>query len=198
MKWGISCHTTKQGCHRHQQVQPSLWCDPVSCKGIQEGEGLLLSKSHQAAAAPYGCGMWKHRMLAPGSWDVEDRNDFSEARCWPLPIHRRALNFLTWDIWFSLINNSLWFQTAPFVAKFCVTYLLPPPFRSSVPGLLVMLSLGLETPRIPIRLNTSLLSACDYSFFSWQFPVVLWLSDVSAANFQSPMLWGLIFPAQVS
>ena len=42
------------------------------------------------------------------------RNDFREPRLLHLPIPRKALNFVTWDIWFSLINsNLLMFQGFP-------------------------------------------------------------------------------------
>ena len=51
--------------------------------------------------------VWKHRILAPDSWGAYQRNDFSEPRLLHLPIHRKALNSLTWDIWFPLINNNL-------------------------------------------------------------------------------------------
>ena len=60
----------------------------------------------------------KHRMLAPDSWGAYQRNDFSEPWLLHLPIHRKALNSLTWGIWFSLINNNLWcFDCLVFVAK---------------------------------------------------------------------------------
>ena len=41
------------------------------------------------------------------NWDAYERNDFSKLRLWLLPLHRKVLNSLTWDIWFSLINNNL-------------------------------------------------------------------------------------------
>ena len=48
-----------------------------------------------------------------------------------LPIHRKVLNFLTWDIWFSLINNTLlMFRLFPFVAK--LLYNLAVPLNSSL------------------------------------------------------------------
>ena len=44
----------------------------------------------------------------PGvGWGVYERNDFSEPGLLYLPIHRKALNSLTWFICFSLINNNL-------------------------------------------------------------------------------------------
>ena len=46
-------------------------------------------------------------MLAQDSWDVCERNDYRKPRLLHLPIHRKALNSLNWDIWFSLINSNL-------------------------------------------------------------------------------------------
>ena len=45
--------------------------------------------------------MWKYRILAPDSWGTYQRNDFSEPGFLHIPIHRKALNSLTWDIWLS-------------------------------------------------------------------------------------------------
>ena len=63
--------------------------------------------------------MWKYHMLAPGSWGAHQRTDFSEPRLLYLPIHRKALYSLTWDIWFSLINDNLFMflDHLPFVIK---------------------------------------------------------------------------------
>ena len=49
----------------------------------------------------------KLRILAPFSWGAYQRKDFRETRLLHLPIHRKALNSLTWVIWFSLIYNHL-------------------------------------------------------------------------------------------
>ena len=49
---------------------------------------------------------WKHRQLASESWDAYERNEFSEPKLLHLPIYRKALNSLTWDIWFSLIHKN--------------------------------------------------------------------------------------------
>ena len=53
----------------------------------------------------------KHRILVPESWDAYERNDFWELRLLHLLIHRKTLNFLTWDIWVSesrsVISDSL-------------------------------------------------------------------------------------------
>ena len=47
-----------------------------------------------------GLRMRKYRTLTPDSGDTDQRTDFSEPRPLHLPIHRTALNSLTWDIWF--------------------------------------------------------------------------------------------------
>ena len=53
------------------------------------------------------------------------RNDFNEPRPLHLPIQREALNSLTWAIWFSLINSSLWYSDyLGFVAKTYTPWLL--------------------------------------------------------------------------
>lgn len=56
--------------------------------------------------------MKKQRPLALDSWGTYQRSDFSEFRCLNLPIHRKVLNCLTWNVWFSLIHSNLlmfWF-----------------------------------------------------------------------------------------
>ena len=92
-------------------VIAALQYELVSPKGAQEGEEYLWSSSHQTAATPYGelqGSPWreKHRILAPDNWDACERNDFSEPRLLHLLIHTKALNSLTWDVWFSLTNNN--------------------------------------------------------------------------------------------
>ena len=52
------------------------------------------------------------------SWGMYQRHDFSEPRLLYLPIHRKAVNSLTWDVWFSLISNTLlMFQLPGFCCK---------------------------------------------------------------------------------
>ena len=76
--------------------------------------------------------MWKYRILAPDSWGECQRNDFSEPRLLNLPIHWKALNSLTWDIWFSFINNNLltfWLPTLLLQSSY-ISWILPlPPLR---------------------------------------------------------------------
>ena len=90
------------------------------------------SSNHQTAATPYGVGILKKlRMgiLAPDSWGVSRKNDFSEPRLLHLPTHRKGLNSLTWDIWFSLTITFWLSDYLPFVAQ--LLYNLVPPLASS-------------------------------------------------------------------
>ena len=72
-------------------------------------------------------GCEKCRILAQDSWDAYKRNDFSEPRLLYLPIHRKVLNSLTWDIWFSLIHRKTFDveTTCPLLRKFYITWLFP-------------------------------------------------------------------------
>ena len=93
----------------------------------------------------------KHRILAPDSWDAYERNDFSEPTILDLPIHTKVLNYLTWDIWFSLINNNYFdvLATCPLLLDFYITWLLPLPPQSFLSRLLQLLSPRLEVLKIP-------------------------------------------------
>ena len=80
--------------------------------------------SHSPQWAPGKLRMWKHKILAPESWDRDQRNDFSEPGRLHLPKHRKALNSLPGDIWFSLTYSPL-LTFSDFVAK--LLYDWPPP-----------------------------------------------------------------------
>ena len=76
-------------------------------QGAQEGKGHLAATRLQPL--PMGSleelRVWKCKLLTPESWDAYERNDFSEPKLLHLPIQRKALNSLTWDIWFAFIIN---------------------------------------------------------------------------------------------
>ena len=95
-KWSVSCLISKQGCHNHQGAQPSN----VSPEGTREGKEYQPSGcTHSWRWAPRQLGMWKHRMLGQEGWDACERDDSSsEPRRLHLPMYRKALNSLTWDI----------------------------------------------------------------------------------------------------
>ena len=111
---------------------PPMWL--ASPKGTQERGEYLWSSSHQDCRhslwwAPLGK---KLRILAQDSWDTYELN-FSEPRRLHLPILRKALISLTWDILFSSINNNLLKSKLPVLSKTSIWCLLPvPPWSSSL------------------------------------------------------------------
>ena len=72
--------------------------------------------------------MWKQD-TGCGLQRCVERNNFNELRLLHLPIHRKSLNPLTWDIWFPLINNNLLIFRLP--ALCYKTSIWPSPFLSS-------------------------------------------------------------------
>ena len=71
-----------------------------------------------------------HRKLAQDMWGAYERKDFSEPRFLYLPTHRKALNSLTWDIWFSLIVTFWCSHYLPLFQNFYIVYItwiLPSP-----------------------------------------------------------------------
>ena len=111
-----------------ESMIPALWCEFLSPKGTQEGEEYLWSTPY---SEPQGSsGSEKHRRLAQDSWDMYERNDFSEPRLLHLPIYRKALNSLTCDVWFSYLTIIFWCSDyLPFVRK--LLYNLASPLASS-------------------------------------------------------------------
>ena len=104
-------------------------CDPWGNSGRKK---YLVSSSHQPVATPHsepwgnsGCensGYWPK--IAGGA---DQRNDFSEPRLLHLPMHRNVLNFLKWDVWFSLIYCylSVFPTTSSLFQNSCISWLLP-------------------------------------------------------------------------
>ena len=121
--------SVNKGCHSHQWLQPSkvnIW---ALRKLRAENNICQLASSRLQPFPKEGAlrkhRMWKHRILIPDSWGAYQRNDFSEPRLLRLPIHRKVMNTLTWDIWVSLINSNFWYSVSlPFVEKFLS--ILPP------------------------------------------------------------------------
>ena len=65
----------------------------------------------------------KETRMAPDSWGVYERNEFSEPRDLHLPIHRRILNSLTGYLVFltCLLNNNLWYSDyLPPLLQICI------------------------------------------------------------------------------
>ena len=112
-----------------------LQCELLSPEGTQEGNNTF----HLAAirlqplprVSPEEIQDVTIQDTGPRKLRSYQRNEFSEPRLLHLPIHRKALNSLTWDIWFSLIITIiLWCSNyLPFVVK--LLYNLAPRLASS-------------------------------------------------------------------
>ena len=62
----------------------------------------------RTAVTPHGepqgsSGCEKHGILAQDSWDAHKRSEFGKPRLLHLPICRKALNSVIWDLWFSAL-----------------------------------------------------------------------------------------------
>ena len=116
-KRNISYRISKQGC-QSSVIAAHQW-EPLNLKEIRKKSICHLSaiRLRPFPTVSYEeLRMWKHRILAPGSWDAYQRNVFSEPRLLHIPVHRKVLNFLTWDILFSSINSQFlmfWLPARP-------------------------------------------------------------------------------------
>ena len=76
--------------------------------------------------------------LAPGRRDAREMNNFSMPKLLRLPIHRIVLSSITWNIWFSVVNNDV--QTTCPLVQASVEPDSPPPtphlLRTALSGLL--------------------------------------------------------------
>ena len=130
-KWNISCHISKQ---RMSSVLAALQHELVNPKETQERKNTC----HVAAIRLKPLPIMSleetqdvtRQGLAPDTWGAYQENDFSQPRLLHHPTYRKALNSLTWGIWFSIINSNIWHSDyLPFVAK--LLYIMAPPFVSS-------------------------------------------------------------------
>ena len=91
----------KKECPSHQRLQSPWmvsWC--ALGKLREERMPAIQQRSDCTHSLQWALGklrMWKHRILAPDSWDTYQRNDFSEPRLLHLPTYRKVLNSLTWN-----------------------------------------------------------------------------------------------------
>ena len=106
-----------KGCHSHQRLKPSSVTRWTLRKLRAEKNTCHLVANRLQPLRRWWAlrkfRMWKYRILAPDSRGAYQRNEFSEPGILHLPIQRKALNSLTWDIWFSLINNNLFMFRLP-------------------------------------------------------------------------------------
>ena len=146
-----ACRISKQRMSQPSVIAANLMVSP---EGTRDGnKECLQSSSHQTAATPSSAAWRNSGWENTGYWPqiaevyVHQRNDFSELRLLHLPTHKKALNSLTWDIWFSLINNNLLtFQLPALCCKNSYISWLPPCLlRTVFSTLSKMLSPGLKS-----------------------------------------------------
>ena len=99
--------SVNKGCHKSSVIATTANGEVVSHEETQER--ILAKKEYlqqsDCSHSPWWTlrklRIWRHRILAPDRWGAYGRKDFREPRLSHLLIHRKALNFVTWDIWFS-------------------------------------------------------------------------------------------------
>ena len=122
---------SKQNCHSHQQMQPSTvsWWAIRALRKEKNSYNLADIRLHTfLKVSPKGIQDVKNRGYWPWVTEIHMKEMTSVSWLLHLPIHRKALNSSTWDIWFSLINNNL------LMFRLCVAkllYHLDPPHTSS-------------------------------------------------------------------
>ena len=153
-----SCHISTQIV---EAIKPSLYSLlKVSPQGTQDGGRMSAIKpSDPEALPPTQCSpralrLRKHRTLAPDNWGVCQRSDFREPRSLHFLLYRKALNVLTWDIRFPLINsNNLMFRLPSLCCKNSsyVSWLLPSLSRAVPQRYLWACILGLGPQFCPLN-----------------------------------------------
>ena len=124
--------SVNKGCHSHWQLQPPGWLtvEPWGNSGKKRIPAIQQpwDYRHSLWWTLKKLRMWKYMILAPDSWGTYQRQDFREPRLLHLPIHRKVLNSLTWDIWFSFIYNDFLMLRLPALCCKITTYPISSPF----------------------------------------------------------------------
>ena len=121
-KWTVSCCVSKKGYHSHQQLltsSVSRWALRNSGRRISALWQPSDCRHSKVSPEERKVTMWKQD-AGPHRGGAYERSDFSEPGLGHLPIHRRALNCLTQDIWFSLTVIFSYSDYLPCVTKLCV------------------------------------------------------------------------------
>ena len=111
-------------------IAASLMVSPEGAQGRNRKPVIDTAADNPHNRAPWGDSGWQYR---PQTAEVHIKGTISMSPDLHLPIQRKALNSLTWDDGFSLINsNLLMFWFIVFVAK-SPLYCVPPlPLQSSL------------------------------------------------------------------
>ena len=115
-------------------IEPSYYsCWRVSPDGTQDGGRMPPSSSQPPShGAPWGDSGWKAQDRGPKELRYTSKEWFQWAQTSHLPIHRKALDSLTWYIWFRLVySNCLMFPLSGIHCK------KTPKYPGSSPSLLL-------------------------------------------------------------
>ena len=100
---------------------------------------------------------------------IHQTSDFGEPRLLHLPIQRKTPNFVTWDIWFSLINSDILMFWLPVLWLQKILYMLVPPFllqnNSGITVIWDAVSCGSSPQKIHWVKHNSQLLGCAFLFF---------------------------------
>ena len=100
---------------------------------------------------------------------IHQTSDFGEPRLLHLPIQRKTPNFVTWDIWFSLINSDILMFWLPVLWLQKILYMLVPPFllqnNSGITVIWDAVSCGSSPQKIHWVKHNSQLLGCAFFFF---------------------------------
>ena len=134
--------SVNKGCYSHQQLQPPWKVSWWALRELRKEKNIchlaaikLLSLPKMSPEETQDVKKKQNRKLAPDSWGAYQRNDVIEPRLLHLPIHRKALNSLTWNIWFSLIHKKLLMfrLSGLWLPNFYITWpFTSPPWSSSL------------------------------------------------------------------
>ena len=127
--------SVNKGCFGHHIISP------CSCPAGKPWENSGWTQTScqplisATAASPQWCilrgfRMEKTKIQALDNYNAYQTNDFSEPRLSHLPIHRKAQNSLTWEVWFSLFNGNF---SSGFCCKNCSVFQFLP-YRNSLSG----------------------------------------------------------------
>ena len=140
----------------------------VSPEGTQEGKNACLLAAFGLQPLPTVDpeeAQDVKNTLAPNRWGAYQRNDFSDLQLLLLPIHRKALNTLTWGIYFSLINNNLLnvLVTCPSMQNLYISWLLPSSLQSNSLRVTWGSVSQTRSPKISLQIkHNSQLLGCEY------------------------------------
>ena len=174
----IACCISKQ-----RTLQPSSHCikstPKVSPEETQAGNWMPASSSQSLHPSPHEytlkkLRMTKYKTLALDSWGADPRTNISQPGLLKLPMLRKALNSLTWDVWFSLITSKLFRSQLPglYCTNIHMSWLQPASSEESLRATWEAVSWAEVLSFVSkIKCNSQLLGGVLFFFFKSTRPV---------------------------